>query len=85
MYWAGVDIGGTKIAASIAADDAVILGTVRRATPPGADFSPVFEAAAAMVGELLAARGATLKELSGGQHRAGRAHRLAGGARAAAV
>lgn len=40
MYWAGVDIGGTKIAASIAADDAVILGTVRRATPPGADFSP---------------------------------------------
>ena len=65
MYWAGVDIGGTKIAASIAADDAVILGTVRRATPPGADFSPVFEAAAAMVGELLAARGATLKELSG--------------------
>ena len=64
MYLVGIDIGGTKIAASISRMDAAILHTEQYPTPPGKNFTPVFAAARELVSKLLAAVGACESELA---------------------
>lgn len=65
MYLVGIDLGGTKIAASLAGDDGTLLGTLQCPTPPGSDFSPVLEASVQLVDRLFQQFGAPRGQLAG--------------------
>lgn len=49
MYLVGIDLGGTKIAASLAGEDGGLLATRQCPTPPGSDFAPVLGACVRLV------------------------------------